>query len=253
MATQNLERSRHSGSALVLTDAGTIERVQIHASSRSIADFLKTSRCSALLAGSDDAWSDDELLGLAQRLGGASVSARNPQPVRTIVPVERDLAPRNSLSSRHGAGAFPFHTDGAHWCVPPAYLILHCVDAGDIDRPTRLLPLGAWLTRSIEQRLATQPWIVCDGKHAFFSTPITRGPQCVRYDVGCMRPALDGTQDEVELATQRASAVTVGWRPGDVLVISNRRCLHARGAPNGTGQQERVLKRVLVGGRPKWE
>ncbi len=238
------------GSITVLSEAGQLERVRAHVSEDAIARLATEPTSSALLIPCPRVWTERQLLSLAEALGGVSVSARNPEPVRTIVPIPRELAPRNTLSSRHGTCAFPLHTDGAHWQEPPRFLILQCVEVGDGDRPTRLLP-PVWLTSSLQRCLSGEPWIVNDRRRAFLCSPVDKAQRRIRYDAACMRPAAT-TLDRVELATRNAPAVSLTWRPGDILIIDNWRCLHARAASAKQGR-ERVLKRVLVGGRQRWQ
>src|SRR5690606_448828 len=74
----------------------------------------------------------------------ASVAQALGQP---LVPWEggliQDLLPRNAAmpntySGIYGLNPFPFHTDLAHWRLPPRYLLLRCV-TGHVDVPTLLL------------------------------------------------------------------------------------------------------------------
>src|SRR6185436_2134964 len=58
-------------------------------------------------------------------------------------PIVHELAPRvsgtpNTYSGIFGLGRFPFHTDLAHWPVPPRYLVLRCI-RGYEDVPTQLV------------------------------------------------------------------------------------------------------------------
>ncbi|WP_292223480.1 TauD/TfdA family dioxygenase [Mesorhizobium sp.] len=56
--------------------------------------------------------------------------------VQTLVPLS-EAAP-NSYSGIFGLNRFPFHSDLAHWCTPPRYLLLRCV-TGYSDIPTLLI------------------------------------------------------------------------------------------------------------------
>src|SRR5438876_672320 len=80
---------------------------------------------------------------IASSLGPVTWDPRHPEPVRFIHPQERLDATPNSLSSRHGTGMFPFHTDAAHWRHPPDYLLLYCCNPGGANRVSLLLEAAA--------------------------------------------------------------------------------------------------------------
>jgi L-asparagine oxygenase len=69
-----------------------------------------------------------DLMDTVQQLGGIRVDRRSPDPVRDIRTQPIHSAKENTLSSRYGTDAFPFHTDTAHWDQPARYLALYCVD-----------------------------------------------------------------------------------------------------------------------------
>ena len=246
------EISSRLGAAALLRDDGEIEHAKTNGSLREIASISRREGSAAVVVANKAVWTDTQLVRLADELGGVSTSIRHPDPVREIRPVSKADAPPNTLSSRYGTGAFPFHTDGAHWGVPPEFLILHCVARGDGERPTHLMPHGRWLSRSLAKLLSQEPWVVSDGKRAFLATPVDESMRHVRYDAACMAPAAG--PDRIALALQSTTAVSLRWKACDVLVINNARCLHSRGfsfADHCTN--ERVLKRVLVGGQQLWQ
>src|SRR5262245_17548310 len=79
-----------------------------------------------------------DLLDIVRPLGKVRVDPRSPTPVRDIRPQPPNSAKANTLSSRYGTDAFPFHTDTAHWDQPARYLALFCVDPGEGQRETLL-------------------------------------------------------------------------------------------------------------------
>jgi L-asparagine oxygenase len=79
---------------------------------------------------------ETDAIHIVQQLGPLRVDPRSPEPVRDIRPQPVQLAKENTLSSRYGTEAFPFHTDTAHWDRPARYLALYCVDPGEGKRPT---------------------------------------------------------------------------------------------------------------------
>jgi hypothetical protein len=195
-------------------------------------------------------WDDASLLQLLGEIGAVTASRRNPELIRRIRPMPAETAPRNTLSSRHGLAEFPFHTDGAHWRIPPRYLVLGCADEGETERPTHLLTPLIAEKGSVAASLRRVPWVVNTGRQAFLAPILTsvEGQREIRYDPGCMT-ATSSAGTATSLAMLRSAAPhTIRWRRGDLLIIANRKCLHARGAATGSGR-ERTLVRVLVGGQ----
>lgn len=47
--------------------------------------------------------------------------------VQTLKPKIAEKEYKNSYSGNYGLGEFPFHTDMAHWYIPPKYLLLRCI------------------------------------------------------------------------------------------------------------------------------
>ena len=75
---------------------------------------------------------------VAERIGKVLALGRG-SSVHQIVPQVR--ASPNSYSGIYGTGAFPMHTDMAHWHLPPRYLLLRCV-RGHEDVKTLLVAGG---------------------------------------------------------------------------------------------------------------
>ena len=71
-----------------------------------------------------------------------------------------------------------------------------------------------------------------------------------RYDVGCMRPAGSKSrqlQADLEALISREKPHRVFWSTESLLVIDNKRMLHARGRSDRL-DQDRKLIRILIGG-----
>ena len=85
---------------------------------------------------------ESSLIDVVRYLEPIRVDPRSPEPIRDIRPESKDSAKTNTLSSRYGTDAFPFHTDTAHWERPARYLALYCIDAGEGHRATLLQELS---------------------------------------------------------------------------------------------------------------
>lgn len=169
------------------------------------------------------------LLGLTQ-----IPNRRSDTPVTTLRPVKADKARPKSLSAKYGDGDQPLHTDGAHLAKPPDLVLLTSTQTSNtptrlwkrpLKRLTRLtLVLGppAYVTHGI--------FLVNNGRDSFFAAAYTNS--VFRYDPGCMEPCDARARQTVayfEEATE--SATDHLWdTPNTVLVIDNRKVLHARGS-----------------------
>ncbi len=164
-------------------------------------------------------------------------------------PTERSEANRNSLSSRYGLGAFPFHTDTAHWKNPCRYICIACKSPGSDKRPTILKNMDAIpLSESQIDLLSYALFLVRNGRNSFYTSilSILEKERQWRFDPGCMLPqnssgiaAADLMGELIKLAPSEE----VAWDSGDVLIIDNHRVLHGRG-PGGVDSRE--LIRVCI-------
>lgn len=192
-----------------------------------------------------------ECLPIARSLGIPAGDVRSAELLRLIRPQGADSAKPNTLSSRYGLGAFPFHTDTAYWPTPARFILFHCVSPGAGDRPTILIDPRGWvLSESARRLLCNEVWRVTT-RRPFHTTVGRQGEDglCVRFDEACMAPVTSGAMKALEI--MRESIVTsrelsVRWRQGDLLVVDNQRLLHARGSA-ARPDEDRVLARILIG------
>jgi len=190
---------------------------------------------------------------VAASLGPIKTDPRHPQEIRFIRPQAISVAEPNTLSSRYGMNSFPFHTDAAHWQLPPTYVLLYCVEIGSGNRPTYLIDSRSWgLTKSELSALSSAVWRTGHAK-PFLCTVTCPSDDgfTIRYDPGCMSPrSISGVKAAELIATKLSNAeyVTIEWQRGDLLVIHNQRLLHARG-PAERADPDRVIARLLIGGK----
>jgi alpha-ketoglutarate-dependent taurine dioxygenase len=197
---------------------------------------------------------DDEtdFLRLAGWLGTA-VPTRPGEPlIQKLTPTTHSGAHRRSLSAIYGVGEFPFHTDAAHHRRPPHWMLMRCVDAGPVGRPTLFADVRA-LRLSPRQRRAIKRavWWVRSGGRAFLASvlSVSSDGERVRYDRGCMMPADPAFAPAASVFEEVLGSTTpmsVAWRAGDVVVIDNWRLLHARADGDGSDAGKRLLQRILV-------
>jgi L-asparagine oxygenase len=175
-------------------------------------------------------------------LVGTLISVKGLLPASGI-PTVQCLKPRqvgevgqNQYSGHYGLGAFPLHTDLAHWAVPPRYFLLRCVVGAD-DVFTHVLP---W-TRVAESVGvdALRKAVFGVRKHRIGSSGLLRalsrqdGADIFRWDPLFIKPLNHHAQ------TIASAMLDSPWRnevvkislnqPGDTLVVDNWRMLHGRG------------------------
>lgn len=170
--------------------------------------------------------------------------------VQQLVP--RASAPPNTYSGIYGLGSFPFHTDLAHWRLPPRYLLLRCV-AGYADVLTLLVDgqtLIEAVTQDILVRAIFKPRRPRDG-----AIPLLRlcapidDSYCLRWDEEFLKPASkvgDVADRRVRDWLAKCKPMSIALtNAGDTLLIDNWRMLHAR-SPIPVGREDRNIERVYL-------
>jgi hypothetical protein len=161
-------------------------------------------------------------------------------------PVTESAAHPNSLSAVHGLGQQPLHTDGAHLQVPPDVLVFIA------ERPSAT-PTQLWRPDAPGRRsgpLTMSPaaldhgmFLVRNGRDSFYAS--AQSESGYRYDPGCMTPRDARAREVHEYFEQQSSRACVHkWSAAyQVLVVDNRRALHARSAV-ADGDLDRELTRI---------
>lgn len=170
----------------------------------------------------------EDVTDYAQDAGWRAVALRRGDEVITdLRAVTVAEARPNSISSRTGMGAQPLHTDGAHLETPPDVVAL--VSACSHRASTRL-----WTSNG-----ADTPWD--DARHGVFRVSdgtarryrFAGDGESIRFDPFCMT-ALDERSRRLVRFFRRAyeTAYRHQWSRNapEVLLIDNRRTLHAREA-----------------------
>jgi alpha-ketoglutarate-dependent taurine dioxygenase len=176
--------------------------------------------------------------------------ARSGELLRQIRPQPANRAKPNTLSSRFGMDAFPFHTDTAYWPTPARFILFYCKNPGSGDRPTVLIDPRGWsLSEATKRLLCNEVWRVRT-RRPFHCTIGSEGKDglSVRFDEACMVPVTSGAQRALEFMRDtiiESCEFSIQWREGDLLVLDNQRLLHARGRTLRP-DEDRVLARILI-------
>jgi hypothetical protein len=158
----------------------------------------------------------------------------------------------NTYSGIFGLGRFPFHSDLAHWPVPPRYLLLRCV-RGHADLPTLLLDgldLAAAVGTENMTRALVRPRRLRSGNMRLLRL-LEDGPdgRIGRWDEVFLKPASRvGSESFGRMQSLLAASVPTPAEmvnDGDVLIIDNWRMLHSRPAVPDE-RRDRILERVYL-------
>lgn len=173
---------------------------------------------------------------VAQRLGMLCCLRTGESPIQVLKPTNCANAKLNTYSGMFGLDDFPFHTDMAHWFVPPKYIILRCMTGSPLVN-TPLLD-GYQIVSSVGEalmaRAVVQPRRAVNGKisHMRIYEPSRDTRRFLRWDSNFIRPSSPNSKicmDAFETSIRHSKAAnTCLWRTGDTLVIDNWRMLHAR-------------------------
>jgi alpha-ketoglutarate-dependent taurine dioxygenase len=198
-----------------------------------LADLVKAATSSGWAVGSARLY---QLRSRALALGWEELATRKGDgAVSVLRPTAAEDAHPRSLSAVHGLGQQPLHTDGAHLQEPPDIVILHAAEPN--GTPTLLWSETSTITNPAYPRIARPPclaggiFVVASGSNRFLASAYDdrRG---YRYDPGCMTPADERAHEAVRhFESLAGGAYRQEWTASDqVLVIRNRRTLHARAA-----------------------
>ncbi len=183
----------------------------------------------------------------AAGLGWVEVAPRRGDvTVSVLRPAAPSAAHPNSLSALYGLGQQPLHTDGAHMQTPPDLLVF--ISERSSTTPTQLWRPDVPGRRSGPPYMSAAAllhgmFLVRSGRDSFYA-PALSGSR-YRYDPGCMTPC-DARAREVQdyFDQQLSHAAVCEWSAaGGVLVVDNRRVLHARSAV-AEGDLGRELTRI---------
>lgn len=184
------------------------------------------------------------LIGEPLRLGGAQMAHR-------IIPLSASTP--NTYSGNYGLNPFPFHTDLAHWSLPPRYFMLRCVKGYSevqtliFDGNKLISDVGSEVLRRAVVR-ARRP---IAGEVRLLRL-LGAGPdaEILRWDGLYLKPASRvGEQafaDVQSFLDSVAPSAVALVEEGDTMVIDNWRMLHGRSSVMDNCS-DRHLERAYLG------
>jgi len=172
--------------------------------------------------------------------------------VQRITPREQTQSTMNVYSGNYGLGAFPQHTDLAHWHIPPHYLILRCIVPGpnvltsvtDFSACLRTLPENAIRRAQFLPRRS-----INGKKHLLRLFQKLATCHLLRWDELFIVPANHEAfevRNHLAYMMARYSTTQISFvSPADTLIIDNWKMLHGRSPVPASGLK-RLVERVYL-------
>lgn len=156
--------------------------------------------------------------------------------VQSLRPRNTNEVGLNQYSGNFGLGAFPLHTDLAHWASPPHYFLLRCV-VGSSKVLTHLLPWTPIVDFLGASELRKAVFAIRNRKLGYSGLVRAMsdddGIKVLRWDSIFLRPVNRQAQalaSAMRHSTWNRETIAILLnQPGDTLIVDNWRMLHGRG------------------------
>lgn len=149
--------------------------------------------------------------------------------ISRLRPQKEIEARQNTLSSRHGLGPLPLHSDFVTEAIPPRYIALCCPVNRSADT---MLFEGAAIAEGLGSSAKAALFRVATGHHYFTARFVSQraADSLYRYNADCMTP-LNAAAIKVIDAVSSAlpPTVVVDWGSISTIIFDNWRFLHSRG------------------------
>lgn len=189
----------------------------------------------------------DNLLSVAKTLGQIIPSRRNSADLfDTLTVKKKEDANIKSPSSMYGEKIFPFHTDGAFLSDPPKYVILRSPHS--IPNCPTILCTPKFNSQD-KNSLIKNVWLVNGGRGKFYTSVLedNNNDYRIRFDLGCMRPALidfKSSADIMDSAISSSDVQKINWKANQCVIFNNWKLLHSRA--DATNSSNRILQRIWI-------
>lgn len=178
---------------------------------------------------------------------GTLVSGRSGHLIEEVIPKSSENSPLRSPSRLVGFDSIAFHLDGSHYPVPPRLLVLGCL-SDDGDDPTLFIDTSRWVfSKSETSLLKSAVFFIRNGRKSFYSTIFGVAGNLCRFDPYCMVATGRESELALDLMNQKirnSHIEKIHWQRGDIVILDNRRILHARGPVSSCAN--RILLRGAI-------
>lgn len=185
------------------------------------------------------------MLELARSLGEL-FEAENIANVQTLVPKMKIDEQDNTYSGNFGLDVFPFHTDLAHWYVPPRYILLRCVNPAE-HVATKLIDSQSILDEQVRDLINRAHFRSRKRLDRKISLLKILHNNLFRWDSLYITPANKAGKELKNIIDERIHIIKPKEifldKCGDSILVDNWRMLHGRGSINN-GSMHRKIQRV---------
>ncbi|WP_454834349.1 hypothetical protein [Rahnella aceris] len=156
----------------------------------------------------------------------------------------------NSYSGIFGLNEFPFHTDLAHWAIPPRYILLRCLK-GYINTYTHVLTsdeikIGHGMN-NLKKCILIQRKRDSNGR--VFPLPLIFNNEFIRWDSVFLKPVNASSEDfYLWMHERKWAGLEHSFRlvnKGDTLLIDNWKVMHSRSSVEPS-DEKRIIERVYL-------
>lgn len=170
--------------------------------------------------------------------------------VQTLIPQKKISS--NTYSGHYGFREFPFHTDLAHWNIPPRYILLRAIRGSSVE--TRILNFFNLYNNINEDNQMDRVVFFPRDKGQSDVYPISlinrySDEKFVRYDSLFLEPANETSLASFEFVQNKLHKFNAHTEclshEGDVLIIDNWKMLHGRGSVSDK-DLDREVERVYL-------
>lgn len=186
---------------------------------------------------------------VSEILGGAYIP-----DVQTLKPKEKHAGMLNRYSGVFGLDAFPYHSDLAHWEIPPRYLLLRCI-IGSAKVTTNLISWSE-LAEQLNRKDLERAVFRTRRKSPHVSPSLLslkfehQGVQGLRWDSLFLLPMNSYAKNvkeafnDINLEAALEKKISL-LNFGDTLLIDNWKMLHGRSAVPQSAR-ERKIERIYL-------
>lgn len=187
------------------------------------------------------------LMEIAKEIGDP-LPNRGRAPFNVLKPFDVYSAPPKSLSALVGLGLQPWHVDLSHQLIPARYVLLGCIKNIATGGETEIISKDNFLIDEYRDLYLSEPFLVKNGGHSFYSTLMTRDSEYLRFDPGCMSGVTPAAKELMQVLTSQdlLPAYSHQWSVGDILIIDNWHMLHRRTKIEGL--LDRSICRICIKG-----
>lgn len=165
---------------------------------------------------------------------------------KTLTPTKSENSNSFNLSSAYGLSAFPLHSDGTHFKIPPRYFALRALTYS----PTKTIFADAFLLKDNPNwaEIEQSNWEIKTIDAGKINTKIFnlyQGQEYVRYNNLAMN-CISGDKIKLFSIIHSLPRKAIAWEANRTLIVDNWRMLHGRQPIKEDNYNLRILERIQI-------